>query len=237
MTRLFGLISILFLTIANVGCGPPIRIKPGLSAVRIRIDARPKTGYREPSSATYRVSDAPPNVGDFERVNYRSLDDIVVWIEPMASAWQRPTPPEVVVSIGEPQTARLHVSSRGGILRVRAGDEPETIYSVSAGNQFDFGRLDANEQVTWQIAGAGVIEVWSAQRDEPVAVVYVAPTPWVRRASGGETVIFTDLPPGMCRISCWHERLPGSSRMIELVADEAVSARLTVEVNSLPPPP
>lgn len=235
MTRRLIRLSLYLTFLVCAGCQAPLSIPAGRSAIRVRFDAVAKKGYREPSSAAYSSDYAPANVGAFERVDYRALHDLVVWVEP-ADDQQRPAPPEVVIEAGHAARVPtlLAVASAGSRLRIRVGDVRETIYSVSPGNEFHLGSLEPHSEVEWRVAQEGVIEIWSARWLDPIATVYVAPTPWVRVADGDETVTFNDLPPGRCRVSCWHARLPGGTSTVELLADRASSVRLTVGVNSLP---
>lgn len=235
MIRWSRLVSITVLMPTAVGCSAPILIQPGLSAVRVRIDAKPKAGYRQPQSDAYNPSNAPPNVGAFRRVNYRALSDIVVFAAPAEAGTDRPAAPDVHLDIGLQPTTRLHATGIGGALRVRnSGAASETVYSVSVGNEFDLGDIAASGEATWRFANAGVVEIWSTRRADPIATVYVAPTPWVRLVSGGSVTVFTDLPPGPCRVTCWHSRLPGATTTVELVPDQAASTRLELGVDSLP---
>ena len=238
MIRRPRLIPLAVLVPIAAGCGAPVRIQPGLSAIRVRIDAKPKAGYREPHSDAYSPSNAPPNVGAFRRVDYRTLSDIVVWAVPAKVGTVRPAARDVLLDIARRPTARLLATGIGGVLTVRnSGARPETVYSVSPGNEFDLGEIAVDGQATWRFTNAGVVEIWSTRRVDPLATVYVAPTAWVRVANGGSVIVFTDLPPGPCRVTCWHRRLPGSTTTVELVADRVASVRLELGVNALPAVP
>ncbi len=239
MTKFLLAMPIGLLMATGLGCEAPVRVQPGLSAIRIRVQAHPKAGYREPVEDSYGTSEGVPNAGPFVRVDYSALDNIVVWIEPAEGAAAPPGPPPVVLSIdGERRSDRnlpLHATGVGGRLMVRNyGVQTEQVYSVSDDNLFDLGPILPGGRASCAAQSSGVIEVLSAQRDDPVAVVFVAPTPWVHRVRSGRTVTFTDLPPGQCRIECWHPRLPGASSLIELLPDEVGRARLSVGVNALP---
>ena len=235
MIRWSRLVPFAVLTPIVVGCSAPILIQPGLSAIRVRIDAKPKAGYREPQSNAYSPSDAPVNAGAFRRVNYRALSEIVVFATPAEVGTDRPAAPEVLVELGRLRTTRLYATGTGGALRVRnTGATPETVYSVSVDNEFDLGEIAAGGEATWRFANAGIVEIWSTRRADPIATVYVAPTPWVRLVSSGSVIAFSDLPPGPCRVTCWHSRLPGATTMVELVPDRVSSTRLELGVDSLP---
>ena len=110
----------------------------------------------------------------------------------------------------------------------------EVIYSLSDANAFDLGVVLPGRVVSYQTVSPGLIEVLCESRDEPIALVYVAPTRWVERSRSGTDVVFTDLPPGRCRVACWHGRLPGSHADVLLVADKTTRAVVSVGVNTLP---
>ncbi|MCP4250447.1 MAG: hypothetical protein GY778_25675 [bacterium] len=238
---------------ACVGCEAPVRIQPGLSAIRLSIQAEPKTGYRRPVSSTtgddVYEDEAPgasvPTSGAYALVDYDRLENIVVWMEPQGAGAPDASevqPATVSIDLSKPDAADrpwlTRVTGVGGRLVFdNRSSRPQIVYSLSEGNEFDLGEIAPGANFEHVVQQPGLIEVLSEARDDPIARIYVAPTPWVQRARSGRRVTFTDLPPGPYRAYCWHPRLPGSTTTVTLVADEVTQARLTVAVNSLPTVP
>lgn len=235
--------------IVAAGCSAPVQIQPGLSAIRIEVRAEPKQGYTKPPmqiSGGDGVYDMEPEesheVGPFRRVDYRTLNDIVVWIEPHFDI-VRPEPagdgPPVIIKFGAPSTQRLDVPlfviGVGGRLEfVNRSGRDDVIYSLSEANSFDTGVVSRNGLASYQPKSSGLINVLCESRDEPIALVYVAPTRWVERARSGSKVVFTDLPPGAYHVGCWQRRLPGSHTDVTTIADRIAQVVVSVSVNTLP---
>ncbi len=235
---------------ACVGCEAPVRIQPGLSAIRLSIQAEPKTGYRRPVAwadrdvyDTEAPSEPAPASRAYALVDYDRLENIVVWVEPQGAATGTAAPSAPVsIDLSKPDTAdrpwSIRVTAVGGRLMFHnRGSRPRTVYSLSDGNEFDLDEIAPGGQAEYVARRPGLIEVLVVDQDHPIVRIYVAPTAWVQRARNGRPVTFTDLPPGRCRVCCWHPRLPGSTISVSLVADEVARARLTVAVNSLPTVP
>ncbi len=228
-----------------VGCEAPPKISPGLSAVRIQVWAEPKTGYSPPpagSAFAYDpVSRVPAADAPFERVDYLGLDDIIVWVEPKAHSAQTPPAPAATIDVSvpvKPGAEPIGVTSVGGQVTIRnRGRSDETIYSLSAGNEADLGSVPRGGIATLTCKQSGWIELLAESQADPVAAIFVAPTPWVQRVRSGRKATFTDLPPGPCRVFCTHRRLPGSQTSVELQPDQLGTTSLRVGVNALPKVP
>lgn len=239
--------SLIALIAALAGCEAPVKIQPGLSGVRITVQAKPKSGYQRPMAAAsgvdpYGMSAPPaadddvPQTGAFALVDYDHLDDIVVWLEPQDRVTPNALPPEITLDVATPDPAGppLLATGVGGVLRVRnTGRQAESVYSVSEGNEFDLGALPAGGEAHCTLGRPGVVEVLLDSRNEPLARVYVAPSPWVRRARGDQSVVFADVAPGAYRASCWHPRLPGMEQNVMLRADQLARVTLVVGVDAL----
>src|SRR5688572_18316975 len=101
------------------GCGGARpRPAPGRAALVVTVRAEPKSGYRDTTgqSGAYEVGAVGAGRA-YETIDYRALDDIVVWVEP-AGAVEVPAPPEsLAIDVGRPS----------GALRVSGLNEPWTI--------------------------------------------------------------------------------------------------------------
>ncbi len=224
---------------ASLGCEAPVRIRPGLAAVRVRVVAEPKRGYSKPRTDEYGVSDGPPNAGAYERVDYSTLGDIVIWAAPVEGPAYTPHSPTVTLRVTDTPAREdglpLYATGVGGKLVVRNdGAQVRHLYSVSHANGFDLGAIPPGQEASHLVRTPGVIELLDTTRSDPVAVIFVAQTPWVRVSHNRETVTFTDLPPGSCQVKCWHPRLPASGATVTLLADQVSKTRVTVGVNALP---
>jgi hypothetical protein len=207
-----------------------------MAAVDVRIVAEPKRGldpaFNDPGSA-YGPGGA---VGVFQQIDYENVQNIVVWVEPVASGGSLTAPPETAVSIGDhPNGAVRGVPVGGKVVFKNERGGPMSIYSVSDGNAFDLGSIAPGQQGEYVVASPGMIEVLTESRTEPIERLYAVQSPWVQTiGSSTEHAWFTNLPPGGYRAACWHERLPGSLQAVELTADQIARVSLTLSVNLLP---
>jgi hypothetical protein len=235
--KILGLATTMLLLLA--GCQSSPRPSAGMASVSIKVMAEPKAGVQT-SRGRVMSYDAPGQrgYGDFERVDYSNLGQIVVWLEPEAGS--RPTDPtagqiSVETDARHPTNQVTHVVSVGQTLILRnSRARPEVIYCVSNGNEFDGGSVPPGGQAQYTVKSAGLIEVLAESSEEPVARVYAAPTQWVKLTRAGEIARFNDLPPGKYRVVSWHPRLPGSETSVVLSPNEVTSTSIAVGVNSLP---
>lgn len=229
-----GAIAALF---CLAGCAGVDRPRPGLSTLRVVIDAKPKAGYRESASSAYGTDDTGPLVRPgFERTNYKGLRDVVVVVEPAPANAATPLRAELRASSlalhsGEPP---VFLASAGGAIAV-FNDTPTPIdlFSVSAGNVFDLGTVSAGGRAEAPARAIGVVEMLSSTRDEPVALVFVSPSALAAQGGSGKSVVFRDLPPGRYSVSAWHARLPTGKAAVDLSADAITTARIVVGVRAI----
>jgi hypothetical protein len=243
MNRRVGFIAavLLLALLGGAGCESATKPAPGTGALRVKVIAEPKTGYRDPQEAStydYGGPSRPTETGAFERVDYASLGDIIVWLEPEGAAGPPGTD-------ARPLTIEFDEAKAGGdavraaavgqrIVFQNRGAAPANVYSGSDGNEFDLGTMPPGGRGEYGVKSAGLIEVLSDRAREPVALVYAAPTRWVALARSGGTVDFTDVPPGHYKLRSWHPRLPGHESAIDLAPDRTARATIKVSVNGLP---
>jgi hypothetical protein len=232
-------------------CGPGCSTPTG-PGVHVQVRAEPKQGYHPPIGAadtggygaTVEASGAreatPPG---FDLIDYQWLAGIVTFVEPVGGAAGPPT-----TATGEPlaplnatvdarhdasrHLADVRVASVGGrvVIRGVSRDGPAYVVRTEDGAVTEVDPADP----VYVPARPGPLEILRDDRDEPIARVYVAPTPWARRMRGGERVTFRPLPPGTYTVTAWHPILPGSSRRVEVTPGPLVKTTLTVGVNALP---
>lgn len=246
MTRPVTLVWVVGMATMCIGCQAPIRIQPGMSAIAIRVVAQPKQGYRPPgrrppdSVDPYEFeSSSPAETAAFSRVDYRQLENIVVWLEPL---WEEIPPTELPVVTIDFDTSRpppdaipFYVTGIGGRLEFHNGaSRNEVIYSLSEPNVFDLGSVSSQAVASYEVRGPGLIDVFCDSVEAPLVHVFVAPSPLVRQITSRDKATFTDLRPGQYRVTCWHPRLPGSSATCTLQPDRLAAAVLTISVDTLP---
>jgi hypothetical protein len=224
------------IALAASSCQQPSSTTNGAATLMVHVQADPKAGAGPaPQKVQVYDSQKPIDRGAFAKVDYSDLDEIVVWLEPAVAAQARPKPDTIDIDPAKPPISLTDAVSVGQQLTLHnVSSSPLTIYSVSDGNDFDFESVPANGQVEYTVRSPGLIEVLtSAKSDEPVKI-YAAPSPWVKMAHAGETLIFNNLPPGKYRLVSWHPRIPGSQTEVNLSADQTTDTSIDVSVNSLP---
>lgn len=233
--------SILIAILACVafGCQTTPPTSGGAASLQVHVEAEPKSGLKLPGMRPYDTPAAEKDAtGAFERVNYGTLEDIVVWVEPVDPA-NKPVPPAAEflpydVTAAGSADAPLHVASVGQPLAFRnATSKPLTIYSVSDGNEFDLGAIPPGKSGSFTVKSPGLIEVLAEGAKDPVLRVYAAPTGWVKLAHSHSRLNF-DLPPGEYTIHSWHPRLPGIESRVAVIAGQTTRANVKVGVNELP---
>ncbi|HEX8912551.1 MAG TPA: hypothetical protein VF796_09340 [Humisphaera sp.] len=235
--------------VALVGCAatPPA----GQSGVRVTARAEPKAGYVQPPDGTPGYSVAPEGPEDettarrdrFRILDYRNLDDIVVYLTPVAGVpAAAPEPPTISADAGGRGRVPTLVTTVGGELRVtNSSAEPATVYLRGEGGAVvDVGTISPGGSANATLRTAGPVTALretAGPDDRPIADVFVAPPGWTGKAVGGGRVTFSPVPPGRYTLGAWHPRLPGSQRAIELPEGKLVDETATVGVNVLPKVP
>jgi hypothetical protein len=220
------------------GCGQRVQPKPGAAAVVLEVGAKPKAGAGERFTRV-PVYDAAPRAvaatGQFERVDYNSLGDIVVWLEPAPEGTAARGPQVVSFDPTQPSDV-VHAAAVGQEVLLRnGGGAPASLYSVSDENDFDLPGIRPGGSAAYTVRAPGLIEVLADPSLPPVALIYAAPSPWVARARAGETVVFDDVPPGTYEALSWHPRLPGKSATVSLAPNQVTRATLDVGVKNIAP--
>jgi hypothetical protein len=225
--------AILLIALALLAAGCQSAPSAGMAGLRLKIIAEPKTGAAADNTHVLEYDAPVTAAGAYERVDYDNLDDIVVWLEPATAGKLDERDVDIdgatsvygltgAVSVG--QTINFH----------NTGSTKANVYSVSDGNQFDFGSMMPGAFAQYTVRSPGLIEVLTDSQKGPVALVYAAPTALVRVAHAGETVSFNDLRPGEYVVHSWHPRLPGHEMRVNLLADRVSDAAIKVGVNGLP---
>lgn len=198
---------VLLIVLLSTGCAsetkPPAR--GDRAALVVRVVAQPKKGVHE-SSGGY--SGSGPTFGQFEKVDYDHLDEIVVWVD----------------AAGGDRSLRAIPLKSPGV--------------VSADDVFVFetGQVQSAGAGAFAPRLAGYVERQDSS-GKVVGSFYVVSTPFARVARAGDDVRFDDLPVGAATVCAWHARLPGSRSSVELTAGKTSRVDAIVSVNVLPKAP
>lgn len=222
------------------GCASNLHPAPGCGALRVEIKAQPKAGFRDAGGGAAYGDDGQPLVRPgYERVDYRNLGDIVVWLTPSEPASQPAAEPKAVTLKLSAALRADHppviATGRGGTLTVvNDTQSAEQVFSVTPPNHFNIAEIPAGMAASLTLREPGTLDLLVGSRETPVATVFVAPTRWVQGVRSGSAATFTDVPPGPCTVSAWHPRFPRSTSTVEVVMGESQTISLTVGVNALP---
>jgi hypothetical protein len=214
------------------GCGS--KSDSAGASVELRVIAEPKTGVHEVTAYD------PPSVraaatGAFEHVDYSFLPNIIVWLVPAGESRKLQLGPVTInIDPAQPSEEIAPVTVGQKIVFHNAGAKPLSLYSVSDGNDFELS-VAPDGKGEYVTRGEGLIEVLNDPSEPPIALLYVAPSPWVARAHSGQKITFDHLPPGQYQAVAWHPRLPGSSISLSLVDGLQTTGTLRIGVNALAP--
>ena len=229
---------ILAIGLLAAGCQTIPPVMPGRSDLVVHVLAQPKTGAQPPpQKVAVFDTPAPQDYGDFAKVDYSDLGQIVVWLEPTngPAELKKSSPVNIDIDPSKAVNGVRHVASVGQTIILRnASSSPQTIYSVSDGNDFDFESVPAGGKVSYAARSPGLVEILTNSPSAIPVQIYVAPSPWVRLARSGETIQFDNLPPGQYRLVSWHPRLPGTQETVTLTPGHVTNTSIDVSVNSLP---
>jgi hypothetical protein len=218
-----------FVVVGLIGCasksGAPPPAAPDRATLVVTVRAEPKKGWHDPKhdSAYAGMSDIGQGK-QFETVDYETLDEIVVWVEPVG--WDNPN--RIPFRFDSARASQLQVAVAGAGWLVAPGSD---VYLRSEdGRVFELEKAD-------QVPPGQLVELVSDRDSRRVGRVFLAPTPFVQTARSGQKVKFGGLPRGAAKVVCWHPRLPGSQTTVNLAAGGTTTAGVTVSVNSLPKAP
>jgi hypothetical protein len=237
MTRqALPIIALTFITLC-IGCASnPPTSAPGLASLTIAVSAEPNPKSAKTASGvgTYGGPENAPR--QLTPVDYDHLDGIVVWLE---SATSGATSPEAITIALREWSSESEAQVRGASIGAQVTVEnktrqPQTIFSVSRGNEFNLASIAPGATGTFTVRSAGEIEILAESIPDPIAVVCAVRSTFVRTTSASNTVRFSNLAPGEYTARCWTNRLPGSSAKVTLAPDREEKLSLKVGVTQLP---
>jgi hypothetical protein len=200
----------------------------------VKVVAQPKEGWHDPRNDSTYTGLRPGEPKQMETTDYAALDDIVVWVESLGNSSYIGTTPNLSIDLagGNPS---LIAAGWGAIwdLRNKTGRTLEAFLRTEDGQVMNLGNI-IGPGTSLAPRVQGYVEVLTSASDEPVARLFVAPTPFVQLAKANTSITFLAIPPGRAKVHTWHQRLPGSTTEINLPANRTTNVTVTVGVNSLP---
>jgi hypothetical protein len=200
----------------------------------VKVVAQPKAGWHDPRSDSTYTGLRPGEPRQMETTDYAALDEIVVWVESLGDSSYIGTTPNVSIDLAGSDTS-LKAAGWGAIwdLRNRTGRTLEAYLRTEDGQVVNLGNIPG-PGTSLAPRVRGYVEVMTSASDQPVARVFVAPTPFVQLAKANTPITFLAVPPGKAKVHAWHPRLPGSTTDVNLPANRTTNVTVTVGVNSLP---
>jgi plastocyanin len=147
---------------------------------------------------------------------------IVVYLEPLDAKDVASAPRRAPVRMRQRDA---HFSP--AFLAVAAGQSVEmanddaiyhNVFSYSRPNDFDLGLYPAGESRTLVLRHPGVVKLYCSIHESMNATILVAPTRWFDVAAANGAYALTGVPAGRYRAVVWAERLPATSRVVEIGA-------------------
>lgn len=236
MPRIRLLLVGIFASLLAAGCAGTKQPGSQLDGTNliVNVKAVPKEGWHDPRNDSGYTGLAPGEPKSFETTDYASLDEIVIWVESTEKESYVGLSGSLSIDLGG-VNPDLVVGGWGAIwdLRNRTGRTLEVFLRTEDGKVLSLGNVPGPGN-SFSPRVSGYVEVLTSAREEPVARVYIAPTPFVQLAKANSSVTFLGMPPGKAKIHSWHPRLPGSVVDVNLPLNRTTTATITVGVNSLP---
>jgi hypothetical protein len=210
--------------------------------VVVELAALPKEGLArwKPGSS---YDEANPNLGpSYERVDYRSLPDMIVLLSGANLDDSGPVPREAELKI-ERRTEGLAFDHQQlllgphGLTRLSISnttDRPLSLYTAADhGEGFDV-EVAAGARVQVVLDAPGAYPLRCAEEDSLECQLVVAPTSYARSGHSGESVFFDRIPPGDCVLAVLAPRLPPFTQSLAVRAGERITVAAQLSVNTLP---
>jgi plastocyanin len=94
------------------------------------------------------------------------------------------------------------------------------VFSYSRPNDFDLGLYPAGESRKLALRHPGVVKLYCSIHESMNATILVAPTRWFDVVDAKGDYSLTGIPAGRYRAFVWTERLPATTRVIEIGAGQ-----------------
>ncbi len=237
---IFATIALALAGCASSSSSP--KAPPDAAILEVKVRTEPKAGYIDPATAAkgsdYGASWNPADEsGPMALVNYNHLPNIVVWVEPLDGQKPPSAPSPEPIDVTKSHDDVIATSAGAKVICRNPSDKTIRVFARSNDWYASIGNIPPHGETSFAPSHPGPEEIATDQRDDSIATLFVAPTPWVKASHCNSVATFGPLPPGRYRVCSWHARLPGSSQDVTLVAGGTSKATVTIGVNSLPKVP
>lgn len=156
------------------------------------------------------------------------LGPIVVYLEPVGA-------PSPAARRASPTIRQRYAQFRPGFLAIAAGqtvrmpnddDIYHNVFSYSKGNEFDLGLYPAGESRSVTFRKPGLVRIYCSIHESMNGTLFVAPSPYFSQASESGSFLIAGVPPGRYRLRTWCERLPETTRELELAPGQSLELEL-----------
>lgn len=156
---------------------------------------------------------------------------IVVYLEPLEAARD----PER--GNGTPRIRQRNARFSPGFLAVGVGQKVEmpnddaiyhNVFSYSKPNEFDLGLYRAGESRSVAFRHPGAVKFYCSIHENMNGTIFVAPSQWLATVSAAGAFDLRSVPEGRYRLRTWSERLPATSREIQVRAAQTVELEIRV---------
>lgn len=166
---------------------------------------------------------------DLPGTTLASLGPIVVFLEPIDGEARpaRSAAPERVVQINASFSPSFLVVPVGQTVDMPNADLIyHNVFSYSRPNDFDLGIYPAGESRSIRFEHPGVVKVYCSIHESMNATIVVTPTPSFDVVEGTGRFSIEGVPPGRYRLRTWCEKLPETSREIDVGSGASLSLSL-----------
>jgi plastocyanin len=213
---------------------PASRILPlVVGSVLCALHARPGVAQESGGGVRGRVSLAT------EGASLRDAGAIVVYLEPLEGARG------LGRSEGTPQVRQRNARFTPGFLAIAVGQTVEmpnddaiyhNVFSYSKPNEFDLGLYRAGESRSITFQHPGAVKFYCSIHENMNGTIFVAPSRWFATVSPAGVFDLWDVPEGRYRLRTWSERLPATSRELQVRAGQTVELEIRVGDPAAPRP-
>lgn len=200
-------------------------------AVSGRITAQGAQG----SSADPRSSYGKRSLKFAKTIDYKNLQDFVVYLVPDQPTGRTPSGPG-------PSVVQKNAMFEPRVLAVQVGTTVEfpneddiyhNVFSFSKAKPFDLG-LYKNESKSITFDEPGRINIFCAIHKDMSCIILVLDTPWFTLAGKNGRYSLEDVPPGSYQLVAWHDRLPKHEEAITVPEGGDLKVNITMGMRSLP---
>jgi hypothetical protein len=207
--------------------------------ILVKLEGKPKEGTKGPKTAEeredYSTSRRSVERGEaFERVDYDSIDDVVVVILHSGTAAMSGTPKDEEVEVDDEGLSRSQLLMQpGGNFTVRnTRDTTLTIVGVSLEDIFEL-KVGPNSSASLRVEKPGEYEITSDEDESLFAFMWVTlDAAWIGNSK--DDAFFNNFPPGDYSVSVHAPRLPCWYRKIKVSAAQRVDLTAELTVNGMP---